>query len=270
MAPPSDPPPTPAARPEPAGGPAAVVLDAPSGGGRFSIGGLSLGVFLVDQPRHALAVGGDRPRPAPLAAGEGFLLPPGAEGVCLLGAAHRYLFVELPAPLLREAGLERPEAVAPRIGPHDPLTAEMARALAAAPAAAPRLWRDSLTYALAAQLALTLAAAAPGAAAVEDRRLRRALDRIAADLAADHALDALAAEAGMSPFHFARAFKRATGRSPHQHLIHERIEAAKAMLRATRLPVAEIAWRVGYGDVSRFAAHFKRAVGVTPAAFRAS
>jgi len=59
------------------------------------------------------------------------------------------------------------------------------------------------------------------------------------------------------------------GLSPLQYVIRTRIESAMVLLRTTRLPVAEIAWRVGYGDVSRFGQHFRRQTGTTPAAFRA-
>jgi AraC family transcriptional regulator len=47
------------------------------------------------------------------------------------------------------------------------------------------------------------------------------------------------------------------------------MEQARVLLRTTRLPVTEVAFRVGYGDTSRFGQHFKREVGTTPAAFRA-
>jgi AraC family transcriptional regulator len=106
-------------------------------------------------------------------------------------------------------------------------------------------------------------------AALDDPRLRRAAAWIADHLAEDIALDALAAEAAMSPFHFARAFKAATGTSPLQYVIRARIEMAQAMLRSSTLSVAEIAHCVGYDDLSRFGQHFKRQVGATPAAWRA-
>ncbi|MEM7498500.1 MAG: helix-turn-helix domain-containing protein [Pseudomonadota bacterium] len=44
---------------------------------------------------------------------------------------------------------------------------------------------------------------------------------------------------------------------------------AQLLLRTTALPVAEIAWRAGYQEVSRFGRHFKRHAGITPSAFRA-
>jgi AraC family transcriptional regulator len=112
----------------------------------------------------------------------------------------------------------------------------------------------------------TLPAAPAG---LDDRRLQRAVDRIMGHLGDDLSLEDLSATAGMSPFHFARAFKTATGESPLQYVIRRRIEAAQAMLKGSRLAVAEIAHRVGYDDLSRFGQHFKRQVGATPGAFRA-
>ena len=72
----------------------------------------------------------------------------------------------------------------------------------------------------------------------------------------------------MSRYHFARAFAKAVGSSPLQYVIGERMELAKARLKTLHAPVSEIALGVGYEDVSRFSRHFRRHVGVTPAAFR--
>jgi AraC family transcriptional regulator len=65
-------------------------------------------------------------------------------------------------------------------------------------------------------------------------------------------------------------FKATVGRTPAQELIRRRILRAQTLLQTTRLPVAEIAYRSGYENVSRFTALFKRETGVTPGAFRAS
>jgi AraC family transcriptional regulator len=83
-------------------------------------------------------------------------------------------------------------------------------------------------------------------------------------------LEDLANAAGLSAFHFARAFRAATGQSPLQYVIALRMTRAQVLLRSSQLPVAEIAYRVGYEDVSRFGQHFKRHTGATPGAFRAN
>jgi AraC-like DNA-binding protein len=67
----------------------------------------------------------------------------------------------------------------------------------------------------------------------------------------------------ISPFHFVRLFKQATGQSLHQYIITQRVEAAERLLLAGRLTLAEIALQVGFTDQSHLARHFKRHRGVT-------
>lgn len=233
-------------------------------GGSFRLDQPTLGVFLQDQPDHRIALGGDRAAAIPLAARQGWILPAGAEGLCTFGRAHRFLTVAIAPGLLVEIGGRAD--FAPVVGALDPLVVELALQ---APdfAAQGRLFRETMERALVAQVTrVVLPARGPG---LDDRRLQRAIDWIHVHLADDLSLEALAREAGISPFHFARAFKSATGHSPLQYVIHARIAAAQALLRTSRLPVAEVAFRVGYGDVSRFSQHFKARLGVTPGQWRA-
>ncbi len=81
-------------------------------------------------------------------------------------------------------------------------------------------------------------------------------------------LDELAALVSLSRFHFVTAFRLATGRTPHDWLVGERIEQARALLADPRLPVTEVALSVGYQTPSSFAAAFRKAVGATPSEFR--
>jgi AraC family transcriptional regulator len=83
-------------------------------------------------------------------------------------------------------------------------------------------------------------------------------------------LEQMAAVARLSPYHFARQFKRTTGLPPHQYVILRRVERAKQLLqRGGDLSLAELAARAGFCDQSQFSHHFKRLVGVTPGQFRA-
>ena len=82
-------------------------------------------------------------------------------------------------------------------------------------------------------------------------------------------LDHLAALAHMSPYHFARLFKKSTGLPPHQYVIARRVERAKELLRdRDPLPLAEVAAETGFSSQSHFTRHFKRFVGVTPRQFQ--
>jgi AraC-like DNA-binding protein/PAS domain-containing protein len=77
-------------------------------------------------------------------------------------------------------------------------------------------------------------------------------------------LEALAALAGLSTHHFARAFHQSVGMPPHSYLLSRRLERAERMLRETRLPLSEIAVATGFSDQSHLARHFRRRTGMSP------
>ena len=85
----------------------------------------------------------------------------------------------------------------------------------------------------------------------------------------DLTIEKLATEACLSPFHFARAFKAATGVTPHGYLTDRRIEKAKSWISEGRLPLAEIAHLCGFSSSAYFTKWFKRLVRATPGAYRA-
>jgi AraC family transcriptional regulator len=102
-------------------------------------------------------------------------------------------------------------------------------------------------------------------------RLRAVVEYIEEHIGGGPTLEQIAAIAGLSPYHFARQFKAATGLPPHQYVIMRRVERAKSLLRAgTDLALAQLAARAGFSDQSQFSHHFKRIVGVTPGQFRIS
>ncbi len=82
-------------------------------------------------------------------------------------------------------------------------------------------------------------------------------------------LDAIAQHIALSPFHFARLFKRATGMSVMAYLSQIRIAQAKTMLVDTDLSVRDIAEKCGFADQGYFGKRFKRDEEVTPSEFRA-
>jgi AraC-like DNA-binding protein len=81
-------------------------------------------------------------------------------------------------------------------------------------------------------------------------------------------VEQLAARVHMSPSHFARAFKKATGSSPHFHLTAERVTLAKTMLSSSRLPLIDVASRTGFRTQQHFTEVFHRYAGVTPRVYR--
>jgi AraC family transcriptional regulator len=100
-------------------------------------------------------------------------------------------------------------------------------------------------------------------------RLRAVIEYIEEHLDASPTLEQMAAVARLSPYHFARQFKAATGLPPHQYVIMRRVERAKHLLQGgAELSLADIAAHTGFSDQSQFSHHFKRLVGVTPRQFR--
>jgi len=77
-------------------------------------------------------------------------------------------------------------------------------------------------------------------------------------------LEALAAMAGLSTHHFARAFHQSVGMPPHSYLLSRRLDRAEHMLRETQLPLSEIAVATGLSDQSHLARHFRRRTGMSP------
>jgi AraC-like DNA-binding protein len=98
--------------------------------------------------------------------------------------------------------------------------------------------------------------------------LQRVCDRIEADLAGELSIAELAREAHLSPYHFSRAFKEATGLPPHSYLTARRIEHAKELLATSEMPMSEIATEVGFSSQAHLTDCFHRLVGVTPREFR--
>jgi AraC family transcriptional regulator len=101
-----------------------------------------------------------------------------------------------------------------------------------------------------------------------DRRIRRAIELMHAHLDHELPLEEIAAAAYLSPFHFARLFKKLTGASPHAYLATLRATRAQTLLAETDLSISEVSARVGYSSSSHFTKAFRQATGLTPRAFR--
>jgi len=101
-------------------------------------------------------------------------------------------------------------------------------------------------------------------------QVRRATDYLMARLDENVSLADLAASVRLSPFHFARAFKRAVGIPPQRFLMERRVQRAKELLTSTSMELAEIALACGFAGQSHFTTAFKRHTGVTPGVWRAA
>ena len=83
-------------------------------------------------------------------------------------------------------------------------------------------------------------------------------------------LEALSRRANLSPYHFIRIFKRQVGTTPHDYLIHARLNLAKFYLLSTNNSIKEITYLCGFSSESGFCTCFKKHTGMSPAMFRAS
>ena len=111
--------------------------------------------------------------------------------------------------------------------------------------------------------------AKPATATLRDRR--RAVETALWIDANSHraiGLDDAAEQAGISPFHFLRLFSDVLGVTPHQYLVRSRLRHAARLLADDDSPVTDIAYDVGFGDLSNFVRTFHRAAGVSPMKFR--
>src|SRR5579862_7066349 len=81
-------------------------------------------------------------------------------------------------------------------------------------------------------------------------------------------LETASGVAGLSPFHFLRVFAGVLGVTPHQYLVGARLRRAAQLLAEEGLRITDIAYEVGYGDLSNFVRSFRRAAGISPRDYR--
>jgi AraC family transcriptional regulator len=81
-------------------------------------------------------------------------------------------------------------------------------------------------------------------------------------------LEGTARQAGLSAFHFLRLFANVVGVTPHQYLVRSRLRRAARLLVDDQRSITDIAYDVGFGDLSNFVRTFHRAAGVSPRRFR--
>lgn len=81
-------------------------------------------------------------------------------------------------------------------------------------------------------------------------------------------LDELASAAAVSKYHLARQFKKYTGSTPNEYLMHTRMSAAKELLQSSDMSIGQVAISTGFDNVSHFINAFKRHEKLTPLSFR--
>jgi len=174
-----------------------------------------------------------------------------------------------------EADMAAPGDLLERTGHPDLTTSQLlisAADVIEGSAALDALFRHQLTDLLATRLLAAHIGAPttsqPTTGGLSPMTLRRAIERLRSDSDADVSLAALASDAGLSRFHFGRAFKESTGLSPHAWLRQHRLEQAMNMLRDTDASVVSVAAALGYASQNAFAAAFRKLTGETPSDWR--
>jgi AraC family transcriptional regulator len=175
----------------------------------------------------------------------------------------------------READMAAPGDLVERTVHPDPVTSRLLLSGADAlegSAALDSLFRHQLTDLLATRLLAAHAGSPatfqPVMGGLSPKVLCRAIERLHSDSDTDVSLAALASDAGLSRFHFCRAFKESTGLSPHAWLRQHRLEQAMNMLRDTDVSVVSVAAALGYSSQTAFAAAFRKLTGETPSDWR--
>jgi AraC family transcriptional regulator len=173
-----------------------------------------------------------------------------------------------------EADIAAPDLVERTVHP-DPITSRLLMSAADSlegSAALDSLFRHQLTDLLATRLLAAHAGSPatfqPVIGGLSPKVLGRAIERLRSDSDADVSLAALAEDAGLTRFHFCRAFKESTGLSPHAWLRQHRLEQAMNILRDTDASVVSVAAALGYSSQTAFAAAFRKLTGETPSDWR--
>lgn len=135
------------------------------------------------------------------------------------------------------------------------------------------LYAETLTVGFALHLLSNYAVAKPKVPSPRGKlrslQLRTVVDFIQSHLDQDVSLLALAEQANVSPFHFARQFRATVGLPPHQFMLRQRVQKSLRLMKAGKLPLAQIAVASGFHDQPHFTRAFRKALGTTPARYLA-
>ena len=135
-----------------------------------------------------------------------------------------------------------------------------------------RLFLDSIEQALAVALVNDYSIRRPSPriyrGGLTPARLRKVVELVHAEMDGDLSLEELANAAGLSITHFSQMFRQSTGQSPHQFVLHRRVERAKEMLRAAETRVLDVAVACGFKSQQHFARVFRSVCGASPTEYR--
>jgi AraC family transcriptional regulator len=134
-----------------------------------------------------------------------------------------------------------------------------------------RLFLDSVELALAVALVNDYASRRPPRiyrGGLTPARLRKVVELVHAEMERDLSLDQMADATGLSVTHFSEMFRQSTGQSPHQFVLHRRIERAKELLRAAEMRVLDVAVACGFKSQQHFARVFRSVCGASPTQYR--
>lgn len=239
-------------------------------------------ILHLDGPVAVTRTMGRVPARRLIAPGGLFILPGGRDfGVRLEGeldSLHVYLRKQIVDDVAEDFGYGAADSIEimPSLGDHDPLIERLALGIQEAlrnSDSAGSVYADYLAQALAARLLRQHSTSGYSTPLPQGGftklQLQRATDFMEAHLGDSLTLAELASATGLSPSHFARRFKVTTGLPPHQFLMQLRVERAKRMLRGGT-SIIEIALACGFTHQEHMTRIFRRAVGMTPAAYRRS
>lgn len=187
-------------------------------------------------------------------------------GVIGINQPLRYTAVYPGARLLAEAGFPEGADLGPAVVNDPALRSMFARALASDTPGNEA--EEALLMALAG-LASRYGTGAARLPPVTSKAVMRALDYIHADLPEELRLEAIAAEAEVSPRHLIRCFRQSLGMTPQAYVRQARVHEASQRLRRGE-PLALAAQNVGFADQPHMTRAFRKVMGITPAAYARS